>query len=264
MSPASLNRLSLNRVSAPAALEVADENLEEMLDSLSGADNYLHLILALLRPHLHGPILEVGAGHGDLTAAFAELGRVHATDISDRCLSRLRERFADDARVTVGGLDVTRPVADQSTSTSLVSGSFGSAVLVNVLEHLPDDVAALCCLGDLVRPGGNVVIFVPAFEALYGRFDRLIGHYRRYRKSSLDAAFTSAGLDTVELRYVNLPGWFTWLLAVRMMRIVPSSGLLVTAYDRLVIPTVSAVETRVPMPFGQSLVGIARVRGSVT
>ncbi len=250
----------MSRVLSPVGVETADENLAEMLDSLSGAENYLDLILTFLGPHLRGPILEVGAGHGDLTARFAQFGHVHATDISDRCLDRLRTRFADEERVTVGTLDITSPPSDNGGRAGVpLADSFGSAVLVNVLEHLADDVAALARLGELVRPAGNVVIFVPAFAALYGRFDALIGHHRRYRKSSLDAVFRSAGLETVELRYVNLPGWFTWLLAVRLLRIVPSAGPMVTAYDRLVIPAVSAIETRVPMPFGQSLIGIARV-----
>lgn len=250
----------MSRVASPVAVETADENLAEMLDSLSGAENYLELILTLLGPHLRGPILEVGSGHGDLTARFAQIGQVHATDISDRCLHRLRGRFAGDERVTVGTLDITTCASKGAAPTGVATdGGFGSAVLVNVLEHLPDDVAALARLRELVRPGGNIVIFVPAFEALYGRFDRLIGHHRRYRKSGLDSAFRSAGLETVELRYVNLPGWFTWLLAVRLLRIVPAAGPLVTAYDRLVIPAVAAIETRVPVPFGQSLIGVARV-----
>jgi len=135
----------------------------------------------------------------------------------------------------------------------------GSTLLVNVLEHLPNDVDSLSHLGPLVGPGGTIVTFVPAFDLLYSHFDRTVGHYRRYRKASLTETFTAAGLEPRLVRYVNLPGWFSWLLVVRVARLNPSRCCLVKAHDRLVLPMVRVVESLLAPPFGQSLLGVAEV-----
>lgn len=243
-------------MTAPASFETADDNLAQMLDSLSGADNYLDLIVQLLDSHLQAPILEVGAGHGDLTERLAHTGPVHATDLSERCLRILSDKFQTDESITVGSLDITTPFP---CADEYADGTYGSTVMVNVLEHIEDDVDALRLLAKTVTPGGTVVVFVPAFDFLYGKFDEQIGHHRRYRVASLRSTFEQAGLEPVDLRYVNLPGWFAWLLTVKLLGLQPTGGALVKMYDSLVIPIVRAIETRWRPPFGQSVIGVARV-----
>jgi SAM-dependent methyltransferase len=235
--------------------EDPDAALAEMLDSLSAADNYLDLIDQLTRPHLDGTVLEVGAGMGDLTERVSRSHPVVTTDVSPRWLAELEGRFEGHHGVRVATYDA---IAGGEVSGGPSEG-FGSALLVNVLEHLPNDVDSLSHLGRLVAPGGTIVTFVPAFDLLYGHFDRTVGHYRRYRKASLTETFTAAGLEPRLVRYVNLPGWFSWLLVVRVARLNPSRGSLVKAYDRLVVPMVRVVESRLAPPFGQSLLGVAEV-----
>lgn len=236
----------------PAAFEDADEGLEDMLDSLSGADNYVAYINDLCQPHFSGRILEVGAGNGDLTELFGESSRVTATDISNRLLGHLRDRFKGHERIEVKSYDA---LADASVNGE-EPGAYGSAVMINVLEHLDDDVDALRRIADQLAPGGAVIVFVPAFELLYSEFDRSIGHHRRYRKASLDKAFTDAGLRPVGARYVNLPGWFAWLLMVRLANRPPTDPRMVKLYDRTVIPVLRRVEQRLSPPFGQSVFGV--------
>lgn len=236
----------------PAEFNEADENLEEMLDSLSGADNYIAYINDLCQPHFSGRILEVGAGNGDLTELFSESNPVVATDISDRLLDHLRTRFSGNDRIQVKPYDA---LADEAVAGE-VPGAFASAVMINVLEHLDDDVDALRRIGEQLQPGGTLVVFVPAYELLYSNFDRSIGHHRRYRRESLDAAFTAAGLRPLGSRYVNLPGWFAWLLMVRLADRPPTDPRMVKLYDRTVIPILRQVEGRFAPPFGQSVFGV--------
>ena len=236
----------------PAKFKEADESLEDMLDSLSGADNYVAYIDDLCQPHFSGRILEVGAGNGDLTERFGKDHRVTATDISDRLLGHLRGRFSGHERIEVKSYDA---LADDAVEGE-VSGVFGSAVMINVLEHLDDDVDALRRIADQLAPGGTLIVFVPAFEFLYSDFDRSIGHHRRYRRSTLDQAFTDAGLRPLGARYVNLPGWFAWLLMVRLAGRPPTNPKIVKLYDRTVIPLLRRLEQRITPPFGQSVFGV--------
>ena len=64
----------------------------------------------------------------------------------------------------------------------------------------------LRCCAELVRPGGAIVMLVPAFEFAMSRFDHDIGHYRRYTKETLGAAYRHAGIELEQLAYVNAPG----------------------------------------------------------
>ncbi|MEX2099848.1 MAG: class I SAM-dependent methyltransferase, partial [Acidimicrobiia bacterium] len=196
-------------------------------------------------------VLEVGAGHGSLTARFAGDGRhVVATDLSVRCVDALRERFAGrpDVEVLLGD------VMDQP-----VQPVFDSVVLVNVLEHLSDDLGALRRLSGTLRPGGHVVVFVPAFEGLYSDFDRRVGHMRRYRRAELLTPFAEAGLEPVEGKYVNTVGALAWWLVVRQLGIVPTTRGLLRVYDRAAVPELRLLERGRRPPFGQSLFVAGRV-----
>jgi hypothetical protein len=101
------------------------------------------------------------------------------------------------------------------------------------------------------------VLWVPAFDSLYGRFDHLIGHYRRYRRLDLEARCADAGLAVIESRYANLPGFAAWWLIVRVLRRTPTAGGLARVYDRYAVPVIRRVEARVRVPFGQSILLVA-------
>ena len=76
-------------------------------------------------------------------------------------------------------------------------GSYDTVVLLNVLEHIPDDHQALGDIYESLAPGGKMVLWVPAFEALYSKFDQRIGHYRRYRENELLALVHKVGFQQV-------------------------------------------------------------------
>ncbi len=230
------------------AFDDADVELEDSLDNLDDAANYADWIVEMIEPYVGGDIVEIGAGHGTMSERLARLGAVTASELSPRAAERLRERFAGSAiSVAEGAADVV--MGDEQ---------FDSAVLINVLEHIPDDLGALSAIYRGLRPGGTVAVFVPAHELLYGHFDRAIGHQRRYRRSTLAQALTMAGFDLVELRYVNLPGFFAWFAVARVMHRTPTESSLARAFDRLAVPVIRVVEKRWQVPIGVSLLAAGR------
>lgn len=229
-----------------------DAALASSLDSLDDAVNYRNWIVDLAAPALDGPILEVGAGHGTFTESFVEYGDVTAIEPGRYASTLLAQRYAHDDRVTT----VNGVVADLDERAQ-----FGSAVMINVLEHVEDDQGVLVDIASRLRPGAELAIWVPAFHLLYSPFDERLGHVRRYRKGELEADVLLAGFEVIDSRYVNLPGWFSWLLLVRLLRIEPTSARTVRIFDRWIVPAVRWVETRLQMPFGQSVFLIARKPG---
>jgi hypothetical protein len=109
-----------------------------------------------------------------------------------------------------------------------------------------------------LSPGGHVVLWVPAFQLLYSRFDDLLGHYRRYRLHRLAALVTACGFKVVDARYANAPGWFSWLVGARLLDRIPTSPKVITLFDRVAVPVVRAAERVVRPPFGQSVFVAAR------
>jgi hypothetical protein len=93
------------------------------------------------------------------------------------------------------------------------------------------------------------------------RFDRAIGHHRRYTKARLGEAFAAAGIGVERLDYVNAPGLLGWIVAMKWLRLHPGDGFPLRAWDRLMVPAARRVESVSSPPFGQSLLAVGRVPG---
>jgi SAM-dependent methyltransferase len=221
----------------------------DVLEDLSEAVNYRAWLVALTLPHLGARAIEIGSGNGDYAGAWAESGvQITASEADPARLGQLKERFEADARIEVREL---RAPID-------VTGDYDAVVALNVLEHIPDDRGALRSFARLIRPGGAVVLIVPAFPIGMSKFDRAIGHQRRYRKESLGAALESAELTVEVLRHVNGPGLLAWIVGMRLLRMRPGSGPVLRIWDGRVIPRIRRREARHEPRFGQSILTVAR------
>jgi len=238
------------RRKARADFSAADAELAATLDNLDGAGNYAGWIFELIEPYLGPEVLEIGAGHGTFTEMLARKAkRVVASDISERCVTRLRERFSGQESVEV---------VHGSVDSAAAHGPFDTVILINVLEHIEDDDGALRELATrLLRPGGRAVLWVPAFSLLYSDFDRRIGHYRRYRRPGLRKQLADAGYEVLDIRYVNAVGAVAWLVLARWLRRTPTHGTTVKVFDRYFVPALERLERRWHPPFGQSVLAIA-------
>jgi SAM-dependent methyltransferase len=221
-----------------------------VLEALESARNYNAWVASLVLPYLGDDPIEIGSGTGTNAALLVEAGltRLTVSETDDELVELLRTRFAGDDRVAVRKLDLL----------SAPSEEHSAFVALNVLEHVEDDVAGLRAAAGLVRPAGAVVLFVPAFPFAMSRFDRAIGHFRRYTKESARESLVAAGLAVEELRYVNAPGLAAWTVGMRLLRMEPREGLALRAWDRAIVPVARKVEARVHPPFGQSLLAVGR------
>jgi 2-polyprenyl-3-methyl-5-hydroxy-6-metoxy-1,4-benzoquinol methylase len=223
----------------------------EALEDLVSAVNYRRWLCSLGRPFFGDDVLEIGSGLGHYASDWADMGvRITASEADPGRLAVLRQRFAGHDRVQVRELSV--PISERA--------DYSTVVAYNVLEHIPDDIGALKTFAGLLRPGGSVVLIVPAFEFAMSRFDRAIGHHRRYRVRGLTRTLEAAGLDVLRCHYVNGPGLLAWYVTCRLLRGRPKEGPMLTAYDRLYVPVERRIESKIRMPFGQSVFAVARAR----
>jgi SAM-dependent methyltransferase len=159
------------------------------LDVFALARNWKAYFGAALKAHLHGVVLEVGAGLGTTTAALCDgsqrLWLCLEPDLG--LLSRARHEIALPS--------CCRLVSGLSTAVSARNGTDGAvdAVLyIDVLEHIEDDRAELRRALSLLAPGGHLLVVSPAHPFLFMPFDEAVGHFRRYQRHTLRAAFPRA------------------------------------------------------------------------
>lgn len=218
------------------------------LEHLDGAGAYVDWVFEEARPHLGQRILEVGCGTGTYTAMLGGLGaHVLALDIDERFVSAAQKVVAHFPNVEVRQGDITQ---------GSWKGGFDTVVMFDVLEHLSDDAGMLRQLATALRPGGRLILKVPAFAWLHGTMDAAVGHYRRYEKQALADLLRQSGFADPKTWYFNavaLPGW--WLNGKLLGRATPPAGQL-ALMDRLV-PLMRAVD-RVARPLvGLSLFAVA-------
>jgi len=219
---------------------------------LSTLVHYNLWIFDSVRERLGPTIVEVGAGLGNITQFLLNAERLVCLEPFEPYRRYLASRFAKHLNVSV----YPYPIED-CPNGDVPAGSVDSVVCLNVLEHISDDVEALRRMGQLLRPGGSVVVLAPALPCLHGAMDRAIGHFRRYTRSSLRRAFHAAGLSATRGRYMNLAGVLGWWWESRARKRTRVRPFAARAFDRLV-PTLSALERLFPVPAGQSVIMVGR------
>ena len=150
---------------------------------------------------------------------------------------------------------VARFSLDEPPPPEIARRRFDAIVAVNVIEHIQDDQQAVRVLSSLLKPGGRLLIYVPAVPFAYGSLDRMLGHYRRYTRASLAELLRGVGLDPGSVRYFNLFGLLGWLVNGRILQRKVLSRSQVALFERLV--GILRVEDRVRLPIGLGVISCA-------
>jgi SAM-dependent methyltransferase len=136
---------------------------------------------------------------------LAAYGKAQGVDIDEEAIGYCRERGLTEVRL---GSAETLPFQD---------GSFDLVTALDVVEHLDDDEAALREMRRVLRPGGNLLLTVPAHPFLWGDQDEVNQHRRRYVAPEVRERLTASGFDVLRLTYINA-FMFAPIAAVRMLR----------------------------------------------
>ncbi|TPG15662.1 class I SAM-dependent methyltransferase [Sphingomonas oligophenolica] len=137
-------------------------------------------------------ILEIGCGTGHNLPMLARFGSVEAIEIDPAARAIASERLG-------------QPVGDAPLPAlpGIERGAYDLVAVLDVVEHIEDDVAALAAMKTLLKPGGKILIAVPAHQWLWSAHDTVNHHHRRYSKATLCRAIGAAGLTSAKLSYFN-------------------------------------------------------------
>ena len=214
----------------------------------------LSTLLSSLSLPADAQIFEAGCGTGGNLAMLASHGQVYGVEENTQAIKLASSKGA--ALIAPGRLPNAIPFAGKQ---------FDLIALLDVLEHLDEDEASLRTLRTRLKPGGWLLITVPAYPFLWSRHDELHHHKRRYVATGLRTLITGAGYHIHYLSYFN-----TWLFPlIAAARLMQGSGgghsgdlsmpnKIVNTLLKAIFSSERWLLGRIALPFGVSLVVLAR------
>lgn len=206
-------------------------------------------------------MLEIGCGIGGVLAELATHSNLSLTgsEIYLHGLRYARERLP---QIEFIQLDAT---------TMSFREAFDVVGAFDVLEHIEADETAMARVRDALAPDGLFLVTVPQYPSMWSRLDELVHHKRRYTRAGLTAKLRSSGFDVL---YVSsfVCVLFPFMMAARLrprkashedesrqfQNEVQLPGVLNRFFDVMMRIDEAAVRARLSLPFGGSLVAVAR------
>lgn len=224
------------------------------------AGGLLAVLDRYLKRHKPRRILDVGCGTGTMLGYLSRYGRAQGIDADEQAVRFCMERGVRDVQqVTVS----TLPFAD---------GTFDLVTILDVLEHIDDDAGTLRELHRVLRPGGLLLVSVPAYRFLWGPQDEISNHKRRYLARELRTRLVEAGFRVRKLSYFNTI-LFPAIAGIRLLRPYrPGSPNLKSDFTMTrpgpantllggLFGLEAPVVRRMDLPFGVSILALAQKSG---
>ena len=199
-------------------------------------------------------ILDVGCGTGANLLMLSKYGDAEGVDVSEDALAFCRERGLQNVKLGAG------------EELPYEGGTFDLVTAFDVVEHMDDDLAGVKEMRRVLRPGGRVLIFVPAFMFLWGLQDDVSNHRRRYRMSELRRVLEQAGFEVERTSYANITFFLPILLIRKLMRL---TGMKASTENNINVTALNGVLGRMlaaeswmlkymNLPFGVSALCVGR------
>ncbi len=238
------------------AFDLPDSTGLITLQQLSAATSFNRWLFQTIEPFCRGRILEIGSGIGNLSRLFLEKQlQLTVSDVEPeycRILSRELTKYSTLEDIKL--LDIAATGIEEQFPDLM--GQFDTIVAVNVIEHIENDRQAVSNCKKMLKPGARLVVLVPAYQLLYNRLDKELGHYRRYTTVSLQKLLESQGLQVLNQMQFNAAGLLGWVVSgsILQKKIIPEGPLHL--YDKLV-PFLKIIDRITMHRLGLSVIQVA-------
>ena len=216
----------------------------EMFDSANIWRKYVYL---LIKKYLKEDILEVGAGIGSFTNNYRDnFKNITITELDKKNIRELKRRFKKSK------IKITSQYTEQ------VKKKFNTILYMNVLEHIKNDKKEIKSALKKLKCNGHLIILVPAHNELFTKFDKEIGHHRRYKVNF----FKKIKLKDCEIRslnYIDCFGYFLYFLnKIFFKNEIYPSKIKIFIWDKIFIPLTFFLDFLTFYKFGKNIICIIK------
>jgi hypothetical protein len=204
-------------------------------------------------PFIKGDVLEVGAGIGSNTTRLRHLstGRWLCLEPDERLLTEFRKEVTLHRGAPI---DLVCGTISSLPENEL----FDTALYIDVLEHIPDDVGEIAAVAKHIRSTGHIIVLSPAHQLLYSPFDRAIGHQRRYNRTTL-LHCTPPNAQPILGRYLDSVGYLLSLANRMILRQSNPTLHQIWFWDKYILPVSRLIDPLLGFCWGKSILGVWQV-----
>ncbi len=224
------------------------EGLE--LENFDRAHIWRKYIFFLIKKYFKDDLLEVGAGIGSFTKNyFDKFSNISLTELDENNLNELKKKFGDNKNIKIF-----------NNFTKNLHDNFNTIIYLNVLEHIKNDIDEINESLKKLNTGGHLIFLVPAGNKLYGKFDKAVGHFRRYELDFFKKNKFQNG-DVIDLYRLDCLGYFLYFINQLIFKneTYPSK-LKIFIWDKFFTPLTIIFDRLSNYKFGKNIMCIIKKR----
>jgi len=197
-----------------------------------------------------GPVLEVGAGIGEMTKVLRPL--IPSSEWV--CIEPDRENVLQiNHLIHVGEINKDTQIFEGNIENyDKEKDSFSTVLFIDSMEHIEDDICVLKHISSLIKQDGIVIIVVPAHNFLYSEFDFKIGHFRRYSKKNLRNILPTT-LHELSCRYIDSVGFFLSLANKLFLKSSDPTMRQILFWDKFIVPASRVLDAMLGYKFEKKI-----------
>ena len=217
------------------------------LDNFDKAHIWRKYIYYLIKKYMHGNVLEVGAGIGSFT-------KLYENDYENILLSEGDEDFCNllnNKFRNKGNIRITNKFIKE------VDRKFETIIYLNVLEHIENDLEEIKMAYNKLEKNGHLIILVPAHQKIYSKFDKAVGHFRRYEIDFFKDQLSKFNL--IKLIQLDCCGYLLYYINnLIFKKDVYPSKLKIFIWDKIFTPLTIILDFLINYKFGKNILCIIR------
>lgn len=224
----------------------------ETLKIISKSGRFNGWMYDTIKHYTSGKILEIGSGIGNISAFFIkEEACITLSDLDPHYKGLLEKSFPE---AEVLDIDVSKKNFEKDYSD--LQGRFDTVFMLNVLEHIKHDAIAIKNCHFLLKKNGKLILLVPAYQILFSKMDKALGHFRRYSQKTLTTLLEQDQFIIDKHFYFNALGLLGWTFnkVVAKEQLMDSQMKL---FDKLV-PLANFIDRILGKKIGLSLIMVAK------
>lgn len=216
------------------------------LENFDKATFWRFYIYIHIKKFLKNRILEVGAGIGSFTKNYLHLSRdIFLTETDSQNFNILKKKFKNKTKIL-------------KKKTKFIKKKFNVIMYLNVLEHIKEDIKEIKIALSKIKKNGYLIILVPAHNKLYSKFDKAIGHFRRYEMEFFKK-HSFKNTKQVKCIYLDSSGYFLYFLnKIFFKSETYPSKFKILIWDKIFTPLTFLIDKILLYKFGKNILYVLK------